>query len=153
MLNYRDHAKERGKPLPSEPLIFLKPPSAVAASGEPILLPAGVGRVDHEAELAMVIGRTARNLAVASAGEAILGYTCFNDVTAREMQDREIQYTRAKGFDTFAPMGPWVETELDPSDLAVEGKVNGVVRQSSRTRQLVFPPAFLELIPKPDLRV
>ena len=143
MLNYRDHAKERGKPLPSEPLIFLKPPSAVAASGEPILLPAGVGRVDHEAELAIVIGRTARNLAVASAGEAILGYTCFNDVTAREVQDREIQYTRAKGFDTFAPMGPWVETELDPSDLAVEGKVNGVVRQSSRTRQLVFPPAFL----------
>jgi len=143
VLNYRDHAKERGKPLPSEPLIFLKPPSAVAASGEPILLPAGVGRVDHEAELAIVIGRTARNLAVASAGEAILGYTCFNDVTAREVQDREIQYTRAKGFDTFAPMGPWVETELDPSDLAVEGKVNGVVRQSSRTRQLVFPPAFL----------
>ena len=143
MLNYRDHAKERGKPLPSEPLIFLKPPSAVAASGEPILLPAGVGRVDHEADLAIAIGRTARNLAVASAGEAILGYTCFNDVTAREVQDREIQYTRAKGFDTFAPMGPWVETELDPSDLAVEGKVNGVVRQSSRTRQLVFPPAFL----------
>ena len=96
MLNYRDHAKERGKPLPSEPLIFLKLPSAVAASGEPIFLPAGVGRVDHEADLAIASGRTARNLAVASAGEAILGYTCFNDVTAREVQDREIQYTAPK---------------------------------------------------------
>ena len=142
-LNYRDHARERSKMLPAEPLLFLKPPSAVVGPGEPIQLPPGVGRVDHEAELAIVIGSTARNLAVANAGQAILGYTCFNDVTARELQDREIQFTRAKGYDSFAPMGPWIETELDPSDLAIEARVNGVLRQSSRTRELIFPPAFL----------
>jgi 2-keto-4-pentenoate hydratase/2-oxohepta-3-ene-1,7-dioic acid hydratase in catechol pathway len=142
-LNYRDHARERGKPLPSEPLIFLKPPSAALPPGDSIILPPGVGRVDHEAELAIVIGRRARLLPVAEAGQAILGYTCFNDVTARELQDREIQFTRAKGFDTFAPFGPWIETDLDPSDLSVTGSVNGVVRQNSRTRELIFPPAFL----------
>ena len=142
-LNYKDHARERGKSLPHEPLLFLKPPSAVVAPGEPILLPPGVGRVDHEAELAIVIGRRARNLAVANAGEAILGYTCFNDVTARELQDRDIQFTRAKGFDTFAPLGPWIETELDPSDLGIESRVNGALRQSSRTRELIFSPAYL----------
>lgn len=142
-LNYRDHARERGKSLPSEPLIFLKPPSAARAHGESILLPAGVGRVDHEAEMAIVIGRKARHLAEAEAAGAILGYTCFNDVTARELQDREIQFTRAKGFDTFAPFGPWIETDLDPSDLAITGSVNGKIRQSSRTRELIFPPAFL----------
>ena len=142
-LNYRDHARERGKSLPSEPLIFLKPPSAALAHGESILLPAGVGRVDHEAEMAIVIGRKARHVAEAEAAAAILGYTCFNDVTAREIQDREIQFTRAKGFDTFAPFGPWIETDLDPSDLAITGSVNGRIRQSSRTRELIFPPAFL----------
>lgn len=142
-LNYRDHARERGKSLPSEPLIFLKPPSAVLAHGESILLPAGVGRVDHEAEMAIVIGRKARHVAEAEAAAAILGYTCFNDVTARELQDREIQFTRAKGFDTFAPFGPWIETDLDPSDLAITGSVNGRIRQSSRTRELIFSPAFL----------
>ncbi len=142
-LNFRDHARERGKPLPSEPLIFLKPPSAALAHGGSILLPAGVGRVDHEAELAVVIGRRASRLPVADADEAILGYTCFNDVTARELQDREIQFTRAKGFDTFAPFGPWIQTGLDPSDLSIRGSVNGVVRQDSRTREWIFPPAFL----------
>ena len=142
-LNYRDHARERGKSLPSEPLIFLKPPSAVLAHGESILLPAGVGRVDHEAEMAIVIGRKARHVAEAEAAAAILGYTCFNDVTARELQDREIQFTRAKGFDTFAPFGPWIETDLDPSDLAITASVNGRIRQSSRTRELIFSPAFL----------
>jgi 2-keto-4-pentenoate hydratase/2-oxohepta-3-ene-1,7-dioic acid hydratase in catechol pathway len=142
-LNYRDHALERGKPLPSEPLIFLKPPSAVIGPGDPILLPPGVGRIDHEAELAIVIGRKARDLAVALAGEAIAGYTCFNDVTARDLQDRDVQFTRAKGFDTFAPLGPWIETDVDPSDLVIEAKVNGVIRQRSSTRDLIFPPAFL----------
>lgn len=142
-LNYKDHARERGKPLPLEPLLFLKPSSAVVAAGDPILLPLGAGRVDHEAELAIVIGRTVRNVAVANAGESILGYTCFNDVTARELQDRDVQFTRAKGFDTFAPLGPWIETELNPADLGIEGRVNGEIRQSSRTRELVFPPAFL----------
>jgi 2-keto-4-pentenoate hydratase/2-oxohepta-3-ene-1,7-dioic acid hydratase in catechol pathway len=142
-LNYKDHARERGKPLPHEPLLFLKPPSALVAPGSPILLPPGVGRVDHEAELAIVIGRPAKDLAVANAGEAILGYTCFNDVTARELQDRDGQFTRAKGFDTFAPLGPWIETELDPSDLSIEAKVNGAIRQSSSTREMIFSPAFL----------
>lgn len=142
-LNYKDHAKERNKPLPIEPLLFLKPPSALLDPGEPILLPAGAGRIDHEAELAIVIGRTAKNVAVANAGQAILGYTCFNDVTARTLQDRDVQFTRAKGFDTFAPLGPWIETDLDPTNLAIEGKVNGEIRQSSRTRELIFPPAFL----------
>jgi len=142
-LNYRDHARERGKPLPLEPLLFLKPPSAVLAPGDPILLPPGVGRVDHEAELAIVIGRQAKNLAVANAGAAILGYTCFNDVTARELQDRDGQFTRAKGFDSFAPLGPWIETELNPADLSIEGRVNGTLRQSSSTRELIFSPAFL----------
>ncbi len=142
-LNYRDHARERQKPLPAEPLIFLKPPSAVLAHGEPIVLPREVGRVDPEGELAIVIGRPARNLPVANAGQAILGYTCFNDVTARELQDRDTQFTRAKGFDSFAPVGPWIETDLDPSDLALSLRVNGVVRQASRTREMIFPPAFL----------
>jgi 2-keto-4-pentenoate hydratase/2-oxohepta-3-ene-1,7-dioic acid hydratase in catechol pathway len=142
-LNYRDHALERGKPLPSEPLLFLKPPSAMIGPGDAIVLPAGAGRVDHEAELAIVIGRRARNLAVALAGEAIAGYTCFNDVTARDLQDRDIQFTRAKGFDTFAPIGPWIETDVDPSDLVIEAKLNGALRQRSSTRELIFPPAFL----------
>jgi 2-keto-4-pentenoate hydratase/2-oxohepta-3-ene-1,7-dioic acid hydratase in catechol pathway len=142
-LNYRDHARERGKAIPSEPLLFLKPPSAALAHGGSILLPAGAGRVDHEAEMAIVIGREASRLGEAEAPGAILGYTCFNDVTAREIQDREIQFTRAKGFDTFAPFGPWIETGLDPADLAIVGRVNGVTRQSSRTREMIFSPAFL----------
>ena len=111
--------------------------------GAPIRLPAGAGRVDHEAELAIVIGRPARNLPVAEAGAAILGYTCFNDVTARAMQDRDVQFTRAKGFDTFAPFGPWIETDLDPSDLRITGRVNGAIRQDSSTRELIFPVPFL----------
>jgi 2-keto-4-pentenoate hydratase/2-oxohepta-3-ene-1,7-dioic acid hydratase in catechol pathway len=142
-LNYRDHAAERNKPLPGEPLLFLKPPSALLASGDPILLPAGVGRVDHEAELAVVIGEEAKNIPVANAGQAILGYACFNDVTAREIQERDGQFTRAKGFDSFAPLGPWIETDLDPTDLSIEGAVNGIVRQRSRTRELIFSPSFL----------
>src|SRR5437867_742693 len=142
-LNFRDHARERGKPLPPEPLLFLKPPSAVSSHGAPILLPRGIGRVDPEAELAVVIGRNARNLTESDAGHAILGYTCFNDVTARDLQDRDVQFTRAKGFDTFAPLGPWIETEIDPSDLSIMGRVNGVTRQASRTRELIFPPVFL----------
>jgi 2-keto-4-pentenoate hydratase/2-oxohepta-3-ene-1,7-dioic acid hydratase in catechol pathway len=142
-LNYRDHALERGKPLPSEPLLFLKPPSAALSCGAPILLPRGIGRVDPEAELAIVVGRMARNLTESEAGPAILGYTCFNDVSARDLQDRDVQFTRAKGFDTFAPFGPWIETEIDPSDLSITGRVNGVTRQDSRTREMIFSPAYL----------
>jgi 2-keto-4-pentenoate hydratase/2-oxohepta-3-ene-1,7-dioic acid hydratase in catechol pathway len=143
-LNYRDHAAERGRPLPREPLLFLKPPSAVIGHGEPIRRPAGAGRVDHEAELGIVIGRLSRN--VASSGEArasILGAVCVNDVTARDLQARDVQYTRAKGFDTFCPVGPCLSVGLDLSDLRLEGRVNGEVRQRSSTRQLVFRPEEL----------
>jgi 2-keto-4-pentenoate hydratase/2-oxohepta-3-ene-1,7-dioic acid hydratase in catechol pathway len=142
-LNYKDHAAEQGKPLPTEPMIFLKPSTAVIAPGDPIRLPGGVGRIDHEAEMAIVIRRRATRVPAASAGAHILGVTCANDVTARDLQNRGVQYSHVKGFDTFAPLGPCIAAGLDPSDLAVEGWVNGVRRQSSRTSQLVFSAAEL----------
>jgi 2-keto-4-pentenoate hydratase/2-oxohepta-3-ene-1,7-dioic acid hydratase in catechol pathway len=138
-LNYRDHAAEQGKPLPAEPLIFLKPSTAVIGPGDAIVLPPGAGRVDHEAEMAIVIGRRATRVSAADALDHVLGVTCLNDVTARDIQRRENQYTRPKGFDTFAPVGPSVAIGLDPADLGVEGWVNGVRRQGSSTRQLIFP--------------
>ena len=138
-LNYRDHAAEQGKPLPAEPLIFLKPSTAVIGPGEPIRLPPGAGRVDHEAEAGIVIRRRAYRVAAARAHDYILGVTCVNDVTARDIQRRENQYTRPKGFDTFAPVGPAIAVGLDLSDLEVQGLVNGTVRQYSSTRQLIFP--------------
>jgi 2-keto-4-pentenoate hydratase/2-oxohepta-3-ene-1,7-dioic acid hydratase in catechol pathway len=138
-LNYRDHAAERGKPLPKEPLIFLKPPSAVIGPGEAIRLPRGAGRVDHEAEMGIVIGAPARALASPEAARpCILGAVCVDDVTAREIQDRDVQFTRAKGFDTFCPVGPCLATGLDYGNLRVEGRVNGEVRQRSTTSQLIF---------------
>jgi 2-keto-4-pentenoate hydratase/2-oxohepta-3-ene-1,7-dioic acid hydratase in catechol pathway len=137
-LNYKDHAAEQGKPLPVEPMIFLKPSTAVIAPGDPIRLPAGTGRIDHEAEMAIVIGRRATRVAASAAGAHILGVTAANDVTARDMQNRGVQYSHVKGYDTFAPLGPCIAVGLDPSDLAVEGWVNGVRRQASRTSQLVF---------------
>jgi len=137
-LNYRDHAAEQGKPLPAEPLIFLKPSTAVIGPGEPIRLPPGAGRVDHEAEAGIVVRRRAYRVAAARAHDYILGVTCVNDVTARDIQRRENQYTRPKGFDTFAPVGPAIAVGLDLSDLEVQGLVNGTVRQHSSTRQLIF---------------
>ena len=138
-LNYKDHAAERGKPLPAEPLIFLKPPSSVIGPGETIRRPAWAGRVDHEAEMGIVIGRTAHDLPSPEAARAhVLGAICVNDVTARELQDKDVQFTRAKGFDTFCPLGPCIATGLDLANLAVVGRVNGAVRQSSRTDQLIF---------------
>jgi len=142
-LNYKDHAAEQGKPLPVEPMIFLKPSTAVIAPGDAIRLPAGAGRIDHEAEMGIVIGRRATRVPASAAGDFILGLTCANDVTARDMQNRGVQYSHVKGFDTFAPLGPCVAIGLDPSDLAVEGWVNGVRRQASRTSQLVFAAAEL----------
>jgi 2-keto-4-pentenoate hydratase/2-oxohepta-3-ene-1,7-dioic acid hydratase in catechol pathway len=142
-LNYRDHALEQGKPLPKAPMIFLKPSTSVVAPGEPIQLPRDVGRVDHEAEMGVVIGRRATQVSSADARDYILGLTCVNDVTARDMQNRGVQYSHVKGFDTFAPVGPCVAVGLDPADLAVEGSVNGVRRQSSRTRELIFSVAAL----------
>ena len=138
-LNYKDHAAERGKALPAEPLIFLKPPSSVIGPGETIRRPAWAGRVDHEAEMGIVIGRAAHDLPSPEAARAhVLGALCVNDVTARELQDKDVQFTRAKGFDTFCPLGPCIATGLDLAGLAVVGRVNGVVRQQSRTDQLIF---------------
>ena len=138
-LNYRDHALESGKPLPAEPLIFIKPATAVIGPGDPITLPPGVGRVDYEAELAVVIGRRAHRVRRDRAWDYILGLTCVNDVTARDLQNKESQYTRCKGFDTFAPVGPCVATGLGPTPRRVESWVNGERRQASDTGQLIFP--------------
>ena len=137
-LNYRDHAVELGLPLPEEPLLFLKPPSAVIGPGETILLPPESKRVDYEAELAVVIGRKARRVSPEEALDYVLGYTCFNDVTARDLQQKDGQWTRAKSFDTFAPLGPWIETELDPGALRVRSYLNGNLKQDSSTKELVF---------------
>ncbi len=137
-LNYREHAAEVGKPLPLTPLIFIKPSTTVVGPGQPILIPPGIGRVDHEAELAVVIGRRASRVRVDRADAYVLGYTCMNDVTARALQRQGVGYTHAKGYDTFAPIGPCIAVGVDPTDLAVEGAVNGVRRQGSRTSDLVF---------------
>jgi 2-keto-4-pentenoate hydratase/2-oxohepta-3-ene-1,7-dioic acid hydratase in catechol pathway len=138
-LNYKDHAAETGKPLPAEPLLFMKPRTAVIGPGDPILLPPGVGRVDHEAELAVVIGRRAHRVARAQAWDYILGITCVNDVTARDLQSRESQYTRCKGFDTFAPVGPCIATGVSGEPRKVEAWVNGQRRQASSSAHLIFP--------------
>lgn len=137
-LNYRAHAAEQGKPLPSEPLFFIKPSTAVIGPGDAIRLPAGVGRVDHEAEVGVVIGRRATAVSPEAAADYILGVTCVNDVTARALQKQIGHYTRAKGFDTFAPVGPAIAIGLDWSNLRVRGRVNGEVRQDSTTGDLIF---------------
>jgi 2-keto-4-pentenoate hydratase/2-oxohepta-3-ene-1,7-dioic acid hydratase in catechol pathway len=142
--NYADHAAERGREVPGEPLLFFKPPSAVVGPDEPIRHPSWVGRVDHEAELAVVIGREARGLpGPEGALDHVFGATCLNDVTARELQDHDVQFTRAKGFDTFCPLGPCLATGLDLGRLRVEGRVNGQVRQQGCTEDLVFSVAYV----------
>ena len=143
-LNYRDHAAELKLSLPDEPVLFVKPPTALAGPGDPILRPKGVGRVDHEAELAIVIRRRCRAVPIEKAGAAVLGYTCFNDVTARDLQAKDGQWTRAKGFDTFGVLGPWIETAPgDPNRLAVACRLNGKVKQKSNTDQLAFNCQYL----------
>jgi 2-keto-4-pentenoate hydratase/2-oxohepta-3-ene-1,7-dioic acid hydratase in catechol pathway len=142
-LNYKDHAGEVGKALPPEPLIFIKPTSAVIGPGDTIRMPPGVGRVDHEAELGIVIGRRAHRVKRAHAWDHILGLICVNDVTARDLQKKESQYTRCKGFDTFAPIGPCIATGLDGSPRRVEGWVNAERRQASSTEHLIFPIDYL----------
>ena len=137
-LNYRDHAAEQNRPLPAEPMIFIKPSTAVIGPGDPIVIPPNAGRVDHEAEAGIVIRTKASRVREDDALEYVLGVTAVNDVTARELQKRDVQYTRAKGFDTFAPLGPCIAAGLDYGALAVEGWVNGVKRQSSSTRELIF---------------
>lgn len=137
--NYRDHAAETGKPVPTEPVIFIKPSTAVIGPGQPIRLPPGAGRVDHEAELAVLIGKRAWRVPRERAAEFVLGVTCANDVTAREMQRRGTQFSHCKGFDTFAPLGPCIAIGLDPSGVDVEGWVNGERRQAANARDMIFP--------------
>lgn len=142
-LNYRDHAKELNLPVPDTPIVFLKPPTAVIGPGEAVLYPATSSQVDYEAELGVVIKDRVRNISPASARDHILGYTCANDVTARDLQKKDGQWTRAKSFDTFCPVGPWIETDLNPEDLLIESYLNGELRQSSRTSQFIFTVDYL----------
>lgn len=147
--NYRDHAAELGHSMPAAPLLFLKPPSSVIAHGDLIELPAQSLRVEHEGELAVVIGRRARRLSPADDPlQYVLGYTCVNDVTARDLQRQDVQFTRAKSFDTFCPIGPYVVTGgLDPLDLQVETRVNEQTRQRARTSSMAFPvPSLITYI-------
>jgi 2-keto-4-pentenoate hydratase/2-oxohepta-3-ene-1,7-dioic acid hydratase in catechol pathway len=137
-LNYRDHAKELGLPTSNSPIIFLKPPTAVIGPGEIIIYPAKSAQIDYEAELGVVIRDRARNIRPDEARSHVLGYTCANDVTARDLQKKDGQWTRAKSFDTFCPIGPWIETDIDPDDLLIESYLNGERRQSSRTSQFIF---------------
>jgi 2-keto-4-pentenoate hydratase/2-oxohepta-3-ene-1,7-dioic acid hydratase in catechol pathway len=139
-LNYRDHAEEVGHPVPEEPLIFMKPGSAVIGPGDFIIYPSMSRRVDYECELGIVMGTQAKAVSREEAESYILGYTCFNDVTARDLQGKDGQWTRAKGFDTFAPMGPWISREVVPSNLHIETYLNGERRQSSTTANLIFGP-------------
>ena len=136
--NYVEHAAEMGGAVPEEPVIFLKPSTAVIGPDDPIPYPPQSARVDPEGELAVVVGRLARRIPAEEAGRYILGFTCANDVTARDLQAKDGQWTRAKGFDGFGPLGPWVETELDPTDVAVELRVNAETRQAARTSQMAF---------------
>ena len=137
-LNYRDHAHELGHAVPEEPVIFLKPATTIIGPGESVIYPAASSRVDYEAELGVVVKDRTRNISPEEAPDHILGYTCANDVTARDLQKKDGQWTRAKSFDTFCPVGPWIETDLDPGDLLIQSYLNGERRQSSRTSQLIF---------------
>ena len=143
-LNYRSHAEELGMAVPSEPVLFLKPPSSVIGHGEDIILPPASEQVDYEAELAIVIGKTARKITVDEAASHVLGYTCANDVTARDLQRLDGQWTRAKSFDTFCPLGPWVETGPPAPEAKVELFLNGARRQSATISDMIFSP--LELV-------
>jgi 2-keto-4-pentenoate hydratase/2-oxohepta-3-ene-1,7-dioic acid hydratase in catechol pathway len=136
--NYADHAKELQNEVPKEPLFFLKPPSAVIGPGDAIRLPAWSSEVHHEAELAVVVGTRMRAVAPARVREHLLGFTCVNDVTARDIQRAEKHFTRAKGADTFCPIGPWVETELPAEGVAITCRVDGELRQSGHTRDMIF---------------
>ena len=153
--NYAAHAAEFDSDVPEEPLIFLKPSTSVIGPGDAIPLPSISRRVDYEGELAVVIGRLAKGVRAEDAFRYILGYTCANDVTMRDLQKKDAQWTRAKGFDGSCPLGPWIETDLDPNDAPIETRVNGEVRQSARTADLVFGVAtvveyvstFMTLLP------
>jgi 2-keto-4-pentenoate hydratase/2-oxohepta-3-ene-1,7-dioic acid hydratase in catechol pathway len=136
--NYVEHAKELGNEVPKIPLIFMKPPSSVISNGETIILPPQSAQVEHEGELVVVIGKRGRHITTENSKKHILGYTVGNDVTARDLQNSDSQWTRAKGFDTFCPFGPWIDTEFDPADSVVTCRVNGQMRQMASTRDMVF---------------
>lgn len=138
-LNYKAHSEEFGEAVPEEPKLFLKPPSAIVAHGQNIICPAQARRVDYEAELAVVMQKRCAAVSEHEAEEYILGYTCFNDVTARDLQAKDGQWTRAKGFDTFAPVGPWVETDANPDCLNIRLLLNGEVKQQANTSRFIFP--------------
>lgn len=153
--NYADHAAEMGAEVPATPLVFLKPSTAVIGPGDPVVLPRDSTHVDYEAELAVVIGRLCRDVPRERALDVVLGYTCGNDVTARDHQYGDGQWTRGKGHDTFCPLGPWVQTELDVRDVAVQCRVDGELRQDGRTAQLLqdipavlaWVTSFMTLLP------
>jgi 2-keto-4-pentenoate hydratase/2-oxohepta-3-ene-1,7-dioic acid hydratase in catechol pathway len=142
--NYAAHAAEMGNPMSKEPMLFMKPSSSIIGPEETVVLPTFSNRVEHEGELAVVIGKKCAHLSdEADPLEYVFGYTCLNDVTARDLQKADIQFTRAKGFDTFCPVGPWIETQLDPANVLVECRVNGQLRQSGDTSLMAYPIAFL----------
>ena len=142
--NYLEHAAELGNKMPDEPLLFLKPPSSIISHDKAIRLPPQSQQVEHEGELGVVIGRTATRI-----GEDddplsyVFGYTCVNDVTARDLQRKDVQFTRGKSFDTFCPVGPWIVTDIDPTNLSVTTRVNGETKQNGNTADMAFPVAFL----------
>ncbi len=141
--NYRAHAAEMGKGIPEEPLMFLKPRSAMIAEGTAIERPGGYDRVDYEGELGVVIGRLAHRISRETALDYVLGFTCLNDVTVRDLQKKDVQFTRAKGFDTFCPIGPRIVAGLDPTNVRIQTRVNGVVKQDSSTSDMIFDVATL----------
>ena len=142
--NYAEHAAELGNEIPKEPLLFLKAPSSVITEGEVIIIPQQSNQIEHEGELAVVIGRICKNIPdYLNPLEYVFGYTCLNDVTARDLQRKDVQFTRAKSFDTFCPIGGIVETDLDISDIRVQTRINGEIRQDGRTSQMVFDVPFL----------
>lgn len=145
--NYADHAKEMDSAVPEQPVIFIKPNTSVIGPDDAIVWPAMSQRVDHEAELAIVIGKICKDVPKELVKDVIFGYTIGNDVTARDLQKVDGQWSRAKGFDTFCPLGPWIETEIDPSDLAISAEVDGQVRQSDRTSSMIFDiPTIINFI-------
>ncbi|MEM4526048.1 MAG: fumarylacetoacetate hydrolase family protein [Methanothermobacter sp.] len=137
-LNYKDHADELGMEIPEEPIIFLKPPSSIIGDGESIIYPVMSHEVDYEVELAVVISKEAKNVDREDAKDFIAGYTILNDVTARDLQRKDGQWTRAKSFDTFCPIGPWIETDINPHELEISLHLNGELRQYSNTRNMIF---------------
>jgi len=142
--NYHEHAAELGNKMPDEPLLFLKPSSSIIGTGDDIVLPPQSQQVEHEGELGVVIGKTARQLSDDDdALSYVFGYTCVNDVTARDLQRKDVQFTRGKGFDTFCPVGPWIVTDIDPTKVTVTTRVNGEVKQNGNTADMAFPVPYL----------